>query len=53
MLELRSVIARVAFQFDLEFAPEEQNGWRAFEEKTLDGFTSLLAPLHITFNTRK
>jgi cytochrome P450 len=49
--ELRSIVARVALNFDLEF-PAGEN-WQRYEESILDLFVLTLPPFHITFKERR
>lgn len=51
MLELRTVVAKLLFNFDVEFAPGE-NGYDLLY-KTRDHFTSGLAPLKLQFKNAK
>ena len=48
--EMRSVIARVALQFDISLAPGEDG--REFDEGVLDTFTMALPPLQMCFKER-
>ncbi|KAK7538241.1 putative cytochrome P450 [Phyllosticta citribraziliensis] len=48
--EMRSVISRVALQFDIGLAPGEDG--REFDEKALDTFTMALPPLQMCFKER-
>jgi hypothetical protein len=49
-MELRNVIARIATEFDVRFAPGEDG--TALLEKSLDTFTMALAPLQLVFTNR-
>lgn len=51
MWEMKSVLARVALQFDVAFAPGEDG--KAFQEGILDTWTLTLPPLQLVFNERK
>lgn len=48
--EMRSIIARVAMNFDLEFAPGQN--WQQYEQNILDLFTMTLPPFHVVFKER-
>ncbi|KAI0126220.1 cytochrome P450 [Xylariales sp. AK1849] len=50
MHEMRSIIARVALEFDFDFAIAED--WEEFEGKMMDNFTMSIAPLHLNFKKR-
>lgn len=50
--EIRSVVARVALQFDFEFAAGTEDDWKQFESKIQDAFTSVVPPLQMTFHER-
>ncbi|KAF3006256.1 hypothetical protein E8E14_006252 [Neopestalotiopsis sp. 37M] len=48
--EVRSVVARVAFGFDLKFPPG--TNWQAYEETIMDAFTMALPPFDVVFTPR-
>ncbi|KAI1857879.1 uncharacterized protein JN550_012954 [Neoarthrinium moseri] len=48
--EVRSVIARTALNFDIEFPPNED--WQAYEETIMDAFTMTLPPFKLIFKER-
>ncbi|KAK8117224.1 uncharacterized protein PG998_005505 [Apiospora kogelbergensis] len=50
MEEMRSVLARLALQFDMDLAPGQD--WGEHQEKIMDHFTMSLPPLHLTFHER-
>ncbi|KAH8646678.1 cytochrome P450 [Xylariales sp. PMI_506] len=50
MMELRSMVARVALAFDLEFPKGED--WEGYEDGIQDTFTMTMPPFHLIFKTR-
>ncbi|KAK6854682.1 hypothetical protein PG990_008145 [Apiospora arundinis] len=51
MEEMRSVLARLALQFDMDLAPGQD--WEEHQEKIMDHFTMSLPPLYLTFKERQ
>jgi hypothetical protein len=51
MEELRSVLARLALQFDMDLAPGQD--WEEHQEKIMDHFTMSLPELYLTFRERQ
>lgn len=51
MEELRSVLARLALQFDMDLAPGQD--WEEHQEKIMDHFTMSLPELYLTFRERR
>lgn len=51
MKEMRSVLARIALQFDVGFAPGDDG--KAFIDGIMDTWTLTLPPLNLVFTERK
>ena len=49
--ELRSLVVRVALQFDWELAPGQT--WEAYESRIMDHFTMAVPPLYLVFRERE
>lgn len=49
-MQLRSIVSRIAMDFNLKFAPGEDG--IAFDTEALDTFTTTLKPLNVIFSER-